>query len=139
MMGKAVLAKGFSKLKFKIGLIQRVLKLSPIAFGLFYGINEFAVAVVVASTIVFFVYAIILHKKLGLNFGIQCRNLLVPNLVFFSIVFVDVISKSMINNWSLLGLFFISHLLYLMVLKHESYYFIIRIFKQLYSRLKKDK
>jgi len=74
MMGKAVLAKGYSKLKFNIGLIQRLLKTTPIVFGLLFGIKEFAIAVVAASTLVFFVYSIVLDKRMQLSFWFQVKT-----------------------------------------------------------------
>lgn len=136
MMAQAVLAKGYSKLKFKIGLVQRVLKLAPIAFGLLYGITEFAIAVVVASTIVFFFYAAVLNKKLQLSFWLQVKNLLVPNLVFFIFMLIHFVFSQHFDAWVASALFLITHIIFIKVIKHESYFFIHNIFKTGISLLK---
>lgn len=124
MMGKAVLAKGFSKLKFNIGLIQRLLKLLPIVFGLLYGIEEFAFTVVVASTLVFFVYSSILHYKLKLNFWLQVKSLLVPYTVFIIFMMIYLFFNQQINAWIVTILFLVSHLIFIYLIKHESFLFI---------------
>jgi len=124
MMGKAVLAKGFSKLKFNIGLIQRLLKLLPIVFGLLYGIEEFAFTVVVASTLVFFVYSSILHYKLKLNFWLQVKSLLVPNTVFIIFMMIYLFFNQLINAWIITILFLVTHLIFIHLIKHESFFFI---------------
>lgn len=136
MMGKAVLAKGYSKLKFNIGLIQRLLKLMPILFGFLFGIKEFAIAVVVASTLVFFVYSIILDKRLKLRFWLQVKNLILPNLIFFSFIIIHYFYGDNINQWVVVILFLIIHLLYIKLINHESYAFLCSTLKKAISILK---
>ena len=135
MMGKAVLAKGYSKLKFKIGLIQRLLKLTPIAVGLYYGIKEFAVTVVIASTIVFFVYALILNSKLKISFWTQVKNLLIPNTVFLIFMGANYFYEEIFNQWLITLVFLIAHLLFVKLIKHESYSFLTRMINQGFSSI----
>jgi hypothetical protein len=134
MMGKAVLAKGHSKLKFKIGLIQRLLKLTPIAVVLYYGIKEFAVTVVIASTLVFFIYTLILNSKLKISFWTQVKNLLMPNSISIIFMILHLFYKDHINQWLFVFLFLVSHIVFVMLIKHESYVFIknliLRIIKK---------
>lgn len=137
MMGKAVLAKGFSKLKFNIGLLQRLLKLMPIAFGLWYGINEFAYAVVIVSTLVFFVYAAILHYKLKLNFMKQVKNLIVPNTIFLIFILIYLVYPNHINQWVITTLFLLFHLVFIKIIKHESFIFLTNTVQKLVTILKK--
>jgi O-antigen/teichoic acid export membrane protein len=137
MMGKAVLAKGYSKLKFSIGLIQRLLKTTPIVFGLLFGIKEFAIAVVAASTLVFFVYSIVLDKRLKLSFWLQVKNLLIPNLLFFCFLIFSVLFEKNVNQWLITILFLITHVIYIKLIKHESYTFIQAALKKGISILKK--
>jgi O-antigen/teichoic acid export membrane protein len=137
MMGKAVLAKGYSKLKFNIGLIQRLLKTTPIVFGLLFGIKEFAIAVVAASTLVFFVYSIVLDKRMQLSFWFQVKNLLIPNLVFFCFLIFSLLFEKNVNQWLITILFLITHVIYIKLIKHESYTFMQAALKKGISILKK--
>lgn len=133
MMGKAVLAKGFSKLKFKIGIIQRLLKLAPIAAGFYFGILEFAITVVIASTMVFFVYSAVLHYKLQINFWKQVEELLVPNLLFITFIIISRFMYSHVNDWLLALLFLILNLSYLKLINHESFKLILNTLNYIYK------
>jgi O-antigen/teichoic acid export membrane protein len=53
MIGKAILSKGLSKLQFKISLLTCIIRLSTIIVGIYFGINEFAIAVTVSSLTIF--------------------------------------------------------------------------------------
>jgi O-antigen/teichoic acid export membrane protein len=140
MMAQAVLAKGYSKLKFNIGLIQRFLKLTPIAFGLLFGnVEIFAMAVVGASTTVFFVYAFVVHKRLNLDFGRQMKDFFVPNILFFAFIAIFYFFREYINPWIYAALFFISNMAFLKILKHESYYLIKDTFKSVNQKISKFK
>lgn len=79
-----MLAKGHSKLSFN-GLFQRLIKLFPIAVGLFYGIEEFAIAMVWATFVIFIMYTFVFDKKFNISLGLQLKNFFVPNLVFFGV------------------------------------------------------
>jgi O-antigen/teichoic acid export membrane protein len=137
MMGKAVLAKGYSKLKFNIGLVQRMLKLTPIVFGLLFGIEEFAIAVVASSTLVFFVYSIVLDKRLQLSFWLQVKNLLLPNLVFFGFLVFSLLFENQTNQLLITFLFLITHIIYIKLIKHDSYTFMQGTLKKGMTILKK--
>lgn len=139
MMGKAVLAKGYSKLKFNMGLLQRLLKLLPICVGFYFGIEEFAIAVVVASTLVFFVNAIIIQFKLKFNFWRQVKKLIVPNLIFLIFIFVDFVIGENTNNWVVTILFLVIHLIYMKFIKHKSYSFIVSNLNSIVVSLRKMK
>lgn len=130
MMGKAVLAKGYSKLKFNMGLMQRLLKLMPIVFGFYFGIHEFAMAVVVAATSVFFVNSFIIHYKLKLNFWRQVKSLFVPNLFFLFFLLIDVFYRQYTNQWLITVSFLGLHLIYIKTIKHESFTFLLRLINQ---------
>lgn len=121
MMARAVLSKGYAKLKFKIGLAQRILRLLPIPVGLYYGIEGFAIAMVISATLIYLTLVIITDKKIGLDFTLQIKNFLVSNLIFFIFYVVDVFFHTSLNQWLITSLFLISHILYLMIIKHDSY------------------
>lgn len=121
LMAQTVLAKGHSKLKFKIGLIQRFLKLTPIVFGLYFGVLEFTVAVVVAVTIVFFVYAFVLQLKLRISFITQVISFLIPHALFLLFIIIFKVFKVEISNWLIAASFIILNIIYLKLIKHESF------------------
>lgn len=133
LMANAVLAKGHSKLKFQIGLIQRFLKLTPIIFGLYFGILEFTIAVVVAITIVFFVYAFAVHLKLKISFTKQVVNFLIPLIPFFVFILIFKVFKINISNWLIAGLFVFLNILYLKFIKHESFSLISNTLNYIYK------
>jgi chromate transport protein ChrA len=129
-----VLAKGYSKLKFKIGLIQRLLKLTPIALGLFYGLMAFTWGMVLASLLVILMFFIVFHIKLKVNFWTQIKNFLLPNIIFIIFMILHLFYKDHINQWLFVFLFLVSHIVFVMLIKHESYVFIknliLRIIKK---------
>lgn len=136
IMAQAVLAKGYSKLKFKIGLIQRLLKLTPIAFGFWFGdVKIFCFAVVGSTLMVFFVYSYIVYKKLNISFVAQMRNFFVPNILFFLFLILFIVYRENINTllYSISMIFL--QMIYLKLLNHESYILISNAFSKL-KRLK---
>lgn len=128
LMAQAVLASGFSKLKFQIGLLQRLLKLMPIFFGYWLGVIEFSIAVVFASTSVFVVYAYVVHKKLNLNFGRQMKNIFVPNILFMIFILFFMLFREFINPWLFSLIFIVSQITYLKLIQNESYIIIRHAF-----------
>lgn len=133
MMARAILARGFSKLKFKVGLIQRVIRLLPISIGLFYGIIEFTIAVVVASFLVFIMLAFVLQNRLKISFTQNVINFIVPNIVLIPFLIVNFYCNDLVNHWLLAISFIILHLLYIKVIKHDSYIFIENNIIHLYN------
>jgi O-antigen/teichoic acid export membrane protein len=124
MMGRAILAKGYSKLKFTTGLLQRVLKLLPIGVGLFYGIEEFAIAMVISSLFAFVVLSKIYEKKLEINFWVQIKNFLVPNFIFMIYIAIHFYFRDNINQWLFAGSFLLIQIMFIILIKHDSYLFI---------------
>lgn len=133
LMASTVLAKGHSKLKFKIGIIQRLLKLTPIIFGLYFGIIEFTIAVVVAVTIVFIVYSFTLHLKLGLSFIKQMINFLIPQFIFLTFIAVTYFTTIDINNWLTAALFVITNIFYLKLIRHDSFNLVYNMLNSIYN------
>lgn len=133
LMAQSVLAKGHSKLKFQIGLIQRLLKLTPIIFGLYYGVLEFTIAVVGAATIVFFVYAFVIHLKLKINFIKQVVNFLIPLIPFLLFIIVFKVFNLDISDWLIAALFVIVNIIYLKLIKHESFTLISNTLNYIYK------
>lgn len=124
IMANAILGKGYSKFKLKIGFIQRFLMFFPISIGYFYGISEFTLAIVFTYYVIFFVYLIAVHKKLNINFWAQLKNIIIPNLLFIVLMLLDFIVGINLNRWLIAVLFIALHLVFLKAMKHESYSFI---------------
>ncbi|WP_163381059.1 lipopolysaccharide biosynthesis protein [Cyclobacterium sp. SYSU L10401] len=122
IMAQAVLAKGYSKLKFQIGLVQRLLKLSPIVFGLLYGIIEFTIAITVSSTIVFIFYAYVVDIRLNIRFLNQLKNWLFPTLIFG--VFIALFFLLDPNPWLWTFLFLFVYMVLLKMSNHSCLFFI---------------
>jgi O-antigen/teichoic acid export membrane protein len=131
IMGRAIMAKGYSKLKFTTGLLQRVFKLSPIAVGLFYGIEEFATAMVISSLLAFLALSKIYENKLGINFWVQIKNFLVPNLFFIIFIILHYYFQDVINQWLFAGFFLLLQTLYIILIRHDSYLFVKNNFNKI--------
>jgi len=137
MMARAILSKGYAKLKFKIGLAQRLIKLSPLIIGFYYGIQEFAIAMVVAATLVYILMVAVCSFKLNIDFLKQIKNFLVANLIFLIFFGVDFCFNDAINQWLMASLFLVSHITYLSLIKHESYLLIKNILRKALKKRKK--
>lgn len=133
LMANAVLAKGFSKLKFKIGIIQRLLKLTPIFFGLYFGILEFTVAVVAAVTIVFFVYSYVVYLKLNISFAKQVLNFLTPLIPFIIFILLFKIFKIDLSNWLIAFSYVVCNIIFLKYIKHQSFTLIYNTLNNIYK------
>lgn len=133
MMARAILSKGHSKYMFKVGLISRFIKLSPIAVGLYYGIQEFALAMALVSFVIFFFLSYIIDRKLDINFLNQIKNFLIPNIIFFIFLVVSYFLEDY-NDWLMVILFLFIHLLFMKSIKHESYVFLVYNLKRILKR-----
>lgn len=139
IMAQAVLAKGYSRLKFKMGLAQRLLRLTPILMGSLFGIVEFAIAVVVANTIVFFVYTYVVYRSLHLSFYKQLKGFIVPNIMLVVFVVLYHFVNDYVDSWILAGLFIIFDLAYLKIIKHESFAMVIEGYNMVKKKILKLK
>jgi O-antigen/teichoic acid export membrane protein len=139
IMGSALLAKGYSKFKFKVGLIQRVLMLFPISIGYFYGISEFTAATVITFYIVFLLYLLAMDKKMNIKFWIQLKNAIIPNLLFLIFIILDYTTGINIYRWLIVVLFIVLQLVFLKIIKHESFNFIYANIRSLLRKSKKNK
>ncbi len=137
MMGKAILAKGYSKLKFQIGIVQRILRLLPITIGLFYGIKEFTIAIVFSAFLVFILLCTVFHVKLKISFLLHLKSFIIPNIVLVLFLTFYYVLSEHFNQWVIAITFFFTHLLYLKILNHESYIFLNSNLNKVLKKLKK--
>lgn len=131
MIGKVILSKGLSKLHFKFGLLARFLRLLSIVGGIFYGIHELALGIVIASFSIFLLGMLLLDVKLKISFWTQLKSFLIPNLVFliFFIFNFMLPSNSYLNLFCGIA-FIICHIFFLMIIKHPSYLMVKEIIQK---------
>jgi O-antigen/teichoic acid export membrane protein len=86
LIGKSLLAKGFSKEKFKLGQIRRVILLMPLFFGYMYGIHAFSIALVLAHLLAFLISMYAVYKLIKISFSLQLKSFFIPLLPIFFIV-----------------------------------------------------
>jgi hypothetical protein len=79
----------------------------------------------------------VLDKRLQFSFWLQVKNLLIPNLVFFSFLTFSLLFKNYVNQWGITILFLITHVIYIKLIKHESYTFMQAALKKGITILKK--
>jgi len=72
-----------------------------------------------------------------LSFWFQVKNLLIPNLVFFCFLIFSLLFEKNVNQWLITILFLITHVIYIKLIKHESYTFMQAALKKGISILKK--
>lgn len=138
LMTKTLLSKGHSKLKFQIGLLQRFIMLIPLPFGLYFGINTFALIVVLAATLYFFIYLIILSWKLDFDLQKQLKVFLIPLLPFFCLMLFSEIT-SYDNTYALTLIYVLFQFVFLALLRVESFLTILKEFSRVVNSLRKEK
>ena len=86
---RLILIKGYSRLKFLVAWVQRVLKIAAIFIGIKYGLEIFAIAIVAALTVNAAIHIILVHYKIGFS-GVKVVLIIlepiIPLLFFFIIV-----------------------------------------------------
>lgn len=123
MMGRAVLALGYSKLKFKVGILQRLFKLLPICIGLFYGIQEFTIAMAVSAILVFLALCFLYQKILNISVQLHLKGFFIPNIPLILFIIINYSFNQYLNQWLFTLSFVACQLLFLKIIRHESYTF----------------
>lgn len=120
LIGKSLLSRGHSKKKFRVGLLQRALTLIPLLFGLFYGIETFAIVVVLINFINISLGIYFVQRYLNISFLKQLKSLLKPLLLGFIIIYL---MKSLLSFNSFLSalIFIITYAIILILTKDEGF------------------
>lgn len=124
IMADAVLAKGLSNLRFYMGLAQRFLMLLPLIIGYYFSIKEFSIAMVISAFLNFIFNALILSYRLKFDLWKQINYILLPNSVFIVFLLIKLLLPFEVNNFLIVMLFIVSHILFLFVIKHPSFVFV---------------
>lgn len=134
LIGKSLLAKGYSKEKFRVSQIQRVVLLSPMIFGYFYGIDSFAIALVLAGFVSFAIDMLAVQFYLGISLRQQLISFVIPTLpllLFVSLKVFDVVTWFWV--WYLLG-FIVFELLYSILIRDVGFIFIWKQIQKMFTR-----
>lgn len=121
LMTKALLSKGYSKQKFRISIVQRLIMLLPLVVGFYYGIEEFALAVVIAGLFYFVYFSYMIKYYLNLSFWYHLRLALLPWLTLIVIIVCNYLFFSIENSYVLTITFIFSQVLFLKAIKDQGF------------------
>jgi len=74
LLGKAMLAKGYSKQKFRISQVQRIIMLIPLPIGFYHGLEAFTYSLVIGNLLGFILNLTVLSKLLNYSISKQLIN-----------------------------------------------------------------
>lgn len=120
LMSKAILGKGYSTLKFKLGLIERMINLLPIAFGLFWGFMPFVAGVTISRFLVFLLFTAALQKVLNISFATQIKEFLIPLVPLIVSIWGFEAFFPETNPWIKLLVYLSLQVLFLIAVQHSS-------------------
>lgn len=121
LMSRSLLSKGYSKVKFYIGLVQRLIMLIPIPIGIYYGIIGFTIAVVIATFIYFIIFIIAVKGYLNLDPFKQFRLFAIPLIPLMITIAANKILFQEISNWWLAIIFVLFQFVFLSITKDEGF------------------
>ena len=127
LIGKALQGKGYSKLKFKLGLVHHLLKIIPLVLGYFYGIIVFSYGIVFVSVLYFLINIIFVDRFLSISAWQQVLSFLYLLLPFLFIVGITSFTTAIQHPFLITSLFVVSMAAFLIITKDES----ISIFRRL--------
>src|SRR5690606_8678109 len=120
--------------------------LLPMAFGLFYGIEIFTYILVCSKFLVLFAYILFAQQKLQIDWREQWKRIIIPFvplsicIIVFTILTPLILEATSIDMLLLdviqTILFVIIFIVYLKIIKHESYHVLIGMISNLKSRIK---
>lgn len=121
---RAILSKGLAKVKFRMGLFQRVFTLLPLPIGFIYGVQEFAIAFLVSKFLIVLAYTFFAKRYLSLDFFISLKAFALPLVPL--LLFMTVFEWIKILNWPelLVGAAYgLSFVFYLRIINHPLFTF----------------
>lgn len=125
LMGKAMLSKGYARIKFQVSVLQRIILLSPMLFGLFYGLEAFACAVVGAAAVGLIINTLVVSTYLGFDFFYQINQillLLIPIGIIKLLTYFSIIPD---NPWIQVGIYCVLQWT-LLISSHNQGYILLR-------------
>ena len=131
LIARSIISKGFSKVKFKMGIIQRILLLLPFPLALLYGINFFAFGIVLAKLTILIVYVFFAVNYLKISLKKLLLNIFKPfiPLLICVIVLGYILDFKNINPIINTIIFIVFQISVLIIIKHPIVQFVNEILK----------
>jgi len=134
---KAILSLGFSRVKFKLGLINNAIRLSSIPVGYYFGIVAFAWTVVLGRFLIVVVSWIFFQRLVSFSLAQVIKPVLLPVLILFFWVALYYSKLLDVNMLLYLPPFLISLFLTLWITKNFGFMILIQEMGTINQRLRK--
>lgn len=138
LMGKSMLSMGYSKEKFLVSLMHRVITLTPLIVGLYSDITTFALAVVVAFFVSFLLNAYLVDRMIKINFWKQLILFLKPLIPLLVIIAVVSILPFTIHPLIQALIFTVSFVVFLFIINDTGLNHILYEVQRLKHRIKRN-
>ena len=139
ILNKAILSKGYSKLKFKVLFVTRILYLFSMPFGYYYGVEAFAIAFVAIRFITISINWIYFKDKLEVNLINILKTIMFPLGIMLFWVGVYYSGLLIMPNYVYLILFLLSYFIILYIVKNSGLLFTLNEIQKLQKKLQKTK
>jgi len=125
MMLNALLGKGMAKENFKIGLVRKILRASPIFVGLYYGLIPFVWSITAISFFLSFFNIVFIKRYLGIGIIYHVRKILEGVIPFLILVILSHTFQiqSLAGKTCLSICYLIGYFLYASFIKMEGWLF----------------
>lgn len=120
LMGKSLLGMGYSRLRFQISFVQRLILLTPMLVGYFYGIEIFAAAVVGAFFIGFFINAAAIDYALSISFWKQLTEFFKPTIPLLVLTMFTIFAPFEVDSFLMAIIFLLIQIIYLILIQNEG-------------------
>lgn len=134
---KSMLSKGLSKLKFKLGILDKFLIISSLPIGYFFGIEALAWAVVTARAFMLLYNWLVMARIIKLPIASVTKKIIVPILsLIITVVVYELFFETKNGLYFSFG-FLISHLTILHITKNYGYLLVkYEVSKMILNRVK---
>jgi hypothetical protein len=141
LIARSIISKGFSKVKFKMGIIQRILLLLPFPLALWFGIHYFAIGLVLAHFLILIVYTIFAAKYLKISFKDLWYNIVKPFIPFICCILLLDIYLCYLSISALIDamIFTTIQILVLIIIKHPLISFVMNIISRILEKIRLHK
>jgi O-antigen/teichoic acid export membrane protein len=139
ILNKAILSKGYSKLKFKVLIVTRILYLCSMPFGYYYGVEAFATAFVAIRFITISINWIYFKDKLEVNLIDILKTIMFPLGIMFFWVGVYYSGLLMMPNYVYLILFLLTYFSILYSVKNSGLLFTLSEIQKIQKKIQKTK
>lgn len=123
---KAILGLGYSKLKFRLSLINNFMKIASIPIGYFFGVEAFAWSVVVGRFLIVVVSWLAFNALMNINLFLILKPIVLPISILFAWCAVYYAHWFQINMLLYVPLFLITHLGLMLITKNYGFVLVLQ-------------